>query len=66
MPHIFARYHGIYMTNYLRVGKEDVLNKKRIVLSIDCEGYIHPTHIYVKFNPNILSGISYVGLLRPI
>jgi hypothetical protein len=54
------------MTTYLQSGKEEVLNKKRVVFGVDHDGYIFPIRIYVKFNPNILRGISYIGLLRPL
>lgn len=65
MPRIYAKDHEIYMTSYLKTGKEDVLNKKRYVFGVGFDGYIFPTQIYIKFNPNIKDGISYIGLLRP-
>jgi hypothetical protein len=54
------------MTNYLQSGKEEVLNKKRVVFIVDHDGYISPIRIYVKFNPNIIRGISYIGLFRQL
>jgi hypothetical protein len=66
MPRIFAKDHSIYMTHYLKTGKEEVLNKKRVVFAIDHDGYVFPTAIYVKFNPNVQKGISYISLLRPL
>lgn len=64
MPKIFAKDHTVYMTNYLKLGKEEVLNKKRTVFLVDHEGYMFPVAIYVKFNPNVMDGINYIGLLR--
>ena len=64
MPKIFAKDHTVYMTNYLKLGKEEVLNKKRTVFLVDHQGYMFPVGIYVKFNPNVMDGINYIGLLR--
>ena len=65
MPQIFSINHIPYMTRYLETGKEVVINKKRIVFALNSNGYVYPTHIYVKFNPDFQFGISYIGLLKP-
>ena len=66
MSDIFAKDHAQYMVGYLELGKEVVLNRKRVIFGQHLQGHIFPSSIYVKMNPDLSDGITYLGLMRPI
>ena len=64
MPPFYRNTHDQVLLKYYERGTSKVLNTNRVVPLLSKENYIVPVWIHARINPNLIEGLSFVGILR--
>ena len=63
MPKVYADLHDDFMNIYMQTSRNKVMNRERMVLCMNSQGYLLPCSLMIKVLPNLSQGISIVGFL---
>jgi hypothetical protein len=64
MPTVYAKYHDVFLENYLQSLEQLVLNFEKEVPLINKLGYIIMIRLSVRYIPSIIQGLQFVGRTR--
>ncbi len=64
MPPMFASKHRFFIEEFVRTGKEMIINKELELFALPRSGHAISVYTIVKPLPSLLEGIQYIGLMR--
>lgn len=66
MPAIFAKRHTEFMERFFRTGRQVIFYQERMLFASHRNGHCFHMKILVKQFPNLVEGIQYVGMVKPV
>lgn len=66
MPAIFAKPHTEFMERFFKTGRQIIFYMERQLFATHRNGHCFHMKILVKQFPNLIEGIQYVGMVKPI
>lgn len=66
MPALFARKHTEFLERFFKTGRQIIFYEERNLFATHRNDHCFSMKILVKQMPNLLEGIQYVGMIKPI
>ena len=66
IPYPISSNHNSFIMRYLESAKKNILDKLRVLMSVNSFGFLLPVMLFVKLIPNLKQSVRFIGLIKKI